>query len=143
MPLDQTFIGITEKQRVKRNDMMNKLAYEKTIKALERDKQVMIFVHSRKETHKTADAIVDLASKNFTLSLFENIHNEKFTLFKRDVEKSRNKELQNLFYKGVGIHHVRLFFAMQTVLTKKYFVIRLACLDQTVHSQNKCSNKVY
>lgn len=44
IPLSQTFLGVTEKQRVKRNDMMNKLAYEKMVEALKRGKQVSIRV---------------------------------------------------------------------------------------------------
>jgi activating signal cointegrator complex subunit 3 len=40
IPLDQTFLGVTEKQRVKCNDMMNKLAYDKMVAALTRGKQV-------------------------------------------------------------------------------------------------------
>lgn len=85
VPLDQTFIGVTEKQRVRRNDLMNRLAYDKVIAALQNDKQVMIFVHSRKETSKTIEALRDLIAKNNSGSLFENIHHEKYTLWKREV----------------------------------------------------------
>ena len=40
VPLDMTLLGVTEKQRVKRNDMMNRLAHDKLVTALERGKQV-------------------------------------------------------------------------------------------------------
>ena len=63
VPLDQTFIGVVEKQRNKKADAMNKHAYEKMVIALERGKQVMIFVHARKETSKTMEAMRDLATK--------------------------------------------------------------------------------
>ena len=58
MPLSQTFIGVTEKSVTKCKDMMNRYAFEKLIAALEKDKQVMIFVHSRKETSKTAQVMI-------------------------------------------------------------------------------------
>jgi replicative superfamily II helicase len=45
VPLDQTFVGIIEKQRVKCLDMMNKHAYDKMNAALERGKQVIYEVH--------------------------------------------------------------------------------------------------
>jgi replicative superfamily II helicase len=47
-------VGVTEKSKHKRDDMMNRHAFDKMVAALEKDKQVMIFVHSRKETSKTA-----------------------------------------------------------------------------------------
>lgn len=134
VPLDQTFIGVTEKQRVKRNDSMNKIAYEHVIRELERGKQVMIFVHSRKETSSTADAIINLAQRAGTLGLFENVHHEKFTLFQRDVDKSRNKELQQLFYQGVGIHHAGMLRSDRT-LTELMFdqgLIKVLCCTATL-----------
>ena len=96
VPLDQTFIGVTEKQRVKRADKMNQKAYELAVTALERGKQVMIFVHSRKETTKTMEAIRDLAGKGGTSSLFENIDHEQYSVFKRAVDKSRSQEVQQV-----------------------------------------------
>lgn len=43
VPLDVTAIGITEKSKAKKADLMNRLAYEKMVNALERDKQVFPF----------------------------------------------------------------------------------------------------
>lgn len=43
VPLDVTAIGITEKSKAKKADLMNRLAYEKMISALERDKQVITY----------------------------------------------------------------------------------------------------
>lgn len=76
---------MADKNRVKKNDMMNKQAFDKMVTALERGKQVMIFVHSRKETSKTAEAMLDLSGKAGTLTLLENIHHEQYTLWKRQV----------------------------------------------------------
>ena len=108
VPLKQTFIGITDKNRTKRLEIMNNITYEKMINALQNDKQIMIFVHSRKETLKTAEAMIDIVNKMGSHSLLENIFHEKYNLFKGSVDKSRNKELQQLFYKGFGIHHVSI-----------------------------------
>jgi activating signal cointegrator complex subunit 3 len=65
----------------------------------------MIFVHSRKETSRTAEAMRDLAGRNGTTNLLENIHHEQYDVWKRAVEKSRSQEVQQLFYQGLGIHH--------------------------------------
>lgn len=99
VPLDQTFVGITEKQKVRRNDIMNQNACEKMVTALERGKQVMIFVHSRKETSRSAEAMRDLTAKMGTSNLLENCHHDLFGPWKRAVEKSRSIEVQQLFFK--------------------------------------------
>jgi activating signal cointegrator complex subunit 3 len=134
VPLDQTFIGVTEKQRVRRNDLMNRFAYEKVITALQNDKQIMIFVHSRKETSKTIDALRELIAKYNTSELFENIHHEKYSLWKKEIDKSRNQELQNYFYLGMGIHHAGMLRNDRT-LTEQLFekgLIKVLCCTATL-----------
>eukprot|EP01038_Epipyxis_sp_PR26KG_P011120 gene11120-14924_t len=134
IPLDQTFVGITEKSRVKQHDAMNRTAYEKMVAALERGKQVMIFVHSRKETSLTAEAMADLSGKNGTTDLLENVHHEKYTLWKKQVEKSRSKEVQQLFYKGFGIHHAGLLRSDRS-MTEQLFelgLIKVLCCTATL-----------
>lgn len=134
IPLEQTFIGVTEKNRVKRADAMNKLAFEKVVQALERGKQVMIFVHSRKETSKTAEAIADLAGKSGTTHLMENIHHEKYGIWKKQVDKSRSSEVQQLFYKGLGVHHAGMLRADRS-MTEQLFecgLIKVLCCTATL-----------
>lgn len=134
VPLDQTFVGVTEKNRNKRNELMNRQAYIKMITALENNKQVMIFVHSRKETSKTLEAILELCSKNNTHSLLENVHHDKFRLFKQAVDKSRSKELQTFFANGMGIHHAGMLRNDRT-LTENMFeagLIKVLCCTSTL-----------
>ena len=68
--MEQTFIGVTEHNMQKRNNLMNEIAFDKVLRALERGKQCMVFVHSRKDTGKTARAIQELAGKRGKTSLF-------------------------------------------------------------------------
>ncbi len=134
IPLDQTFIGVTEKQRMKRNDLMDKHAYDKMVQAVESGKQVMIFVHARKETSRTAEAIADLNGKFGTTNLFENAHHEHYALWKRQVDKSRSVEVQQLFAKGIGVHHAGMLRADRT-LTEQLFecgLIKLLCCTATL-----------
>ena len=44
-----TFIGITERKAIKRHSTMNEILYDKVIENAGKN-QVLIFVHSRKET---------------------------------------------------------------------------------------------
>jgi len=59
-PLQQQYIGITEKKAVKRFQLANEICYEKVMEYAGKH-QVIIFVHSRKETAKTAKHIRDMA----------------------------------------------------------------------------------
>merc|ERR1719284_1273979 len=53
VPLEQTYIGVTDKKAIKRFNTMNEVCYEKMMENAGKN-QVLIFVHSRKETVKTA-----------------------------------------------------------------------------------------
>lgn len=66
VPLQQQYIGITEKKAIKRFQLMNEIVYEKTLEQAGKN-QVLIFVHSRKECAKTGRAIRDMALHNDTL----------------------------------------------------------------------------
>ena len=69
MPLNQQYIGITEKKAIKRFQMANDIVYEKVMEYAGKE-QILIFVHSRKETGKTARAIRDMCLENDTISHF-------------------------------------------------------------------------
>ena len=59
-PLAQQYIGIQERKPFKRYQMLNDLTYEKVAEQAGRN-QVLVFVHSRKDTAKTARFIRDKA----------------------------------------------------------------------------------
>ncbi len=134
IPLDQTFVGITEKQRLKRNTMMNKLAYDKMIAALDAGKQVMIFVHSRKDTSRTLESILEFCAKYGTYDRLENVHHEKYTIWKREVDKSKSQEVQNLFYKGVGVHHAGMLRSDRTLVEQLFEcgLLKVLCCTATL-----------
>ena len=63
-PLKQEFIGVTEKKAIKRFQVMNEVTYQKVVDQAGKD-QVLIFVHSRKETAKTAKTIKDMVLEKY------------------------------------------------------------------------------
>lgn len=69
VPLQQTFVGVNEANPLRRVNKMNSIAYEKALAAVRRGKQVMVFVHSRKDTVKTARALLDMARADGSVSL--------------------------------------------------------------------------
>ena len=66
-PLAQTFIGVTIKKPLQRFQLMNEICYKKIMDAAGKH-QVMIFVHSRKETAKTARFLRDKALEDEQLN---------------------------------------------------------------------------
>jgi len=72
VPLDQQFIGVKEKNPMRARTVMNDICYEKVLESVKAGNQVMVFVHSRKDTAKTAQQLIELARANNTLGNFHS-----------------------------------------------------------------------
>lgn len=120
VPLAQQYIGISEQNFAARNDLLNEICYKKIVDSLRQGHQAMVFVHSRKDTAKTAAKLVELARNNEDLELFKNDEHPQFGLIKKEVMKSRNKDLVELFESGVGVHHAGML-RVDRGLTERLF----------------------
>ncbi|KAK6153447.1 hypothetical protein DH2020_013086 [Rehmannia glutinosa] len=95
VPLEQQYIGISEHNFLARNKLMNEICYNKVVDSLRRGHQVMVFVHSRKDTGKTADKLffsseVQPSSSNGMNVLSWNFH------FRRNLTDSEIIDLTTL-----------------------------------------------
>ena len=106
VPLEQTFIGVTEKKPVRRMLLMNEILYEKVIERVKKDPyhQIIIFVHSRKQTAKTAKALMDMAASKEELDKFIASENSKLIL-ESESKTARDANLKELLPFGFAIHH--------------------------------------
>lgn len=120
VPLAQQYIGISEKDYSKKMELFNLKCYEKVVDSLKQGHQAMVFVHSRKDTGKTARILHELAIQSGELELFVDDQDPQFSLMKREVGKSRNRELVELFDYGLGIHHAGMLRA-DRALTERLF----------------------
>ena len=120
IPLTQKFIGVTEKNSIKRQTLMAQIAYNKACEALRNGKQAMVFVHSRKDTVKTAKQLAEFAAAQDGMELFSNDQHERKDEFAQQVSRSRNNELKELFLKGLGCHNAGMLRADRS-LTEKLF----------------------
>ncbi|KAG7396337.1 hypothetical protein PHYBOEH_002472 [Phytophthora boehmeriae] len=119
--------------------MMNKLALAHCLKQVQHQEQVMVFVHSRKETAATMHSIVELARGNEeepgTLEAFLPPPELQMPINLQDrVQKSRNKELKELLQYGMGIHHAGMLRSDRN-LTEQLFemgYIRVLCCTATL-----------
>eukprot|EP00835_Amoeboradix_gromovi_P000169 NODE_6_length_48303_cov_0.387022.p1 type:complete len:1732 gc:universal NODE_6_length_48303_cov_0.387022:3792-8987(+) len=105
-PLSQEFIGITER-RFKRLELINNILYEKVMEDAGKY-QVIIFVHSRKDTLKTAQLLLEMFISNNTLGkLFSNIQGS-INVLQSISDQCENKKLKSIIPHGFGIHHAGL-----------------------------------
>ena len=104
VPLEQQFIGITEKKAVKRHQLMNEVVFKKVMSHAGKN-QVLVFVHSRKETGKTARALRDLCLEKETLGMFLKEGSASVEVLRSETEQVKNPELKDLLPYGFAIHH--------------------------------------
>ena len=102
--LEQQYIGVTEKKALKRFQVMNEIVYEKVMEHAGRN-QVLVFVHSRKETGKTARAIRDMCLEKDTLGQFLREGSASMEVLRTEAEQVKNSELKDLLPYGFAIHH--------------------------------------
>ncbi|KAK8810576.1 hypothetical protein WA158_007151 [Blastocystis sp. Blastoise] len=105
VPLAYKFVGITERNRLKAQEMLLTLTYENVINELKSKNQIMVFVNSRKSTLVSALKMIELAGINGTQSLFVNDNIEELMKVEDEVRKLNNPDLSKLFFNGIGIHH--------------------------------------
>lgn len=140
VPLQQQFIGVTEiKNRFKKEQKINEICYNVVMDSLQRGYQVMVFVHSRRGTGETIEALTEIAQKKGELEqLFithgSDDHGDAYSRFVDRVEKSRNKEVSKHFRNGMGIHHAGMLRADRK-LSEQMFAdgaIKVLCCTATL-----------
>ena len=109
IPLYQEYLGITEKKQLKRRNIMNEIVYDRVMKVAGQEReQVMVFVHSRKDTAATARAIRDKALEDGTLGTIIPEDGMKKESLEREAETAKDTNLRNLIPYGFAIHHAGL-----------------------------------
>ncbi|EOD12464.1 hypothetical protein EMIHUDRAFT_422149 [Emiliania huxleyi CCMP1516] len=115
VPLEQQYIGITEKKAIKRFQLMNDIVYQKTLEQAGTN-QVLVFVHSRKECAKTAKAIRDTALHEDTLINFLREDSASREILQTEAEGVKSRELADLLPYGFAIHHAGMTRADRTLV---------------------------
>jgi pre-mRNA-splicing helicase BRR2 len=115
VPLQQQYIGITEKKALKRFQLMNEICYEKVLQHAGRN-QVLIFTHSRAETAKTAKALRDMALENDVLSQFVRDESATKEILREEAVGAKNADLKDLLPFGFAIHHAGMVRSDRTLV---------------------------
>lgn len=107
-PLQQLYIGVTETKPLRRLALMNDICYER-VAAQAGISQSIVFVHSRKETYRTAVALKERFQEADTLSKLVPETSASREILLEEAEKSiKNSELKEVLPFGIGIHHAGL-----------------------------------
>eukprot|EP00002_Diphylleia_rotans_P001075 TRINITY_DN10590_c0_g1_i1.p1 TRINITY_DN10590_c0_g1~~TRINITY_DN10590_c0_g1_i1.p1 ORF type:complete len:1715 (+),score=334.69 TRINITY_DN10590_c0_g1_i1:82-5226(+) len=134
VPLHQQFIGVKEQNSLKCLGVMNEICYEKMLHSLRQGNQVMIFVHSRKDTGNVARVMRELSQKNGTTDLLDCSANPRFHFAQKEMGKSRNKELRELFESGLAIHHAGMLRSDRNIVERFFSegLIKVLCCTATL-----------
>ncbi|ODV96691.1 hypothetical protein PACTADRAFT_48513 [Pachysolen tannophilus NRRL Y-2460] len=107
-PLSQQFVGINEKRALKRYQANNEVCYEKILESVSEGNQVIVFVHSRKDTFKTAKWIRDKLLENNQLNKLLKSDSGSIEILKQESENCKDSGLKDLLPTGFALHHAGL-----------------------------------
>jgi antiviral helicase SLH1 len=135
VPLEQHFIGVKGKAGSKQSkENLDMVAFDKVKAMLERDHQVMVFVHSRRDTMLTAKMLHQKAMDDACTDLFDPTGHPKYDQAARDMKSSRSKEIRELLQKGLGIHHAGMARADRNLMERLFSegVLKVLCCTATL-----------
>jgi activating signal cointegrator complex subunit 3 len=131
------FIGVKETNVLKSKMEMNEICYEKVMEAINKGHQAMVFVHSRKDTGNTARNLAEIAKSKGTFGksllcrylemnstlldqLLADQSTSAYERARREIGKSRNREVKELFDLGFGIHHAGMLRQDRNLMEKLF-----------------------
>lgn len=120
IPLSQQFIGVKSLKTMQALSDMNTVCYEKCLEQLRNGKQVMVFVHARNATTRTAMVLREMAQQKGHTQIFSCEKSLEFSNAVRVMSKSKNKQLADLFQSGFGFHHAGMLRQDRTLVEKLF-----------------------
>lgn len=135
VPLEQHFIGVKGKAGSKQSrENLDQIAFEKVREMLRRDHQVMVFVHSRRDTTATAKMLYEKAVDDVCVDLFDPTYHPKYEAALRDMKSCKARELRELLPKGLGVHHAGMSRSDRNLMERLFGdgVLKVLCCTATL-----------
>nr|POE89847.1 putative helicase mug81 [Quercus suber] len=135
VPLQQHFLGVKGRAGSKTSrDNIDKVAFEKVKDMLEVGHQVMVFVHGRKDTVKTARMLYEMAVDEGVSDLFDPSTHANYSNALRDVKQSKGREIRELVSKGMGTHHAGMPRSDRNLIERLFAegVLKVLCCTATL-----------
>jgi antiviral helicase SLH1 len=135
VPLEQHFVGVKGKPGSKQStENLSQVAFEKVTDMLRLGHQVMVFVHSRKDTFKTAQDLYERAMNELETDLFDPTSHPNYDAAARDMKSTRARELRELLPKGMGTHHAGMPRSDRNLIERLFAdgVLKVLCCTATL-----------
>ncbi|CAH1400990.1 unnamed protein product [Nezara viridula] len=120
VPLRQTFIGVKATKALQQMADMDMVCYDKVVEMVRKGHQVMVFVHARNATVRTANVLLEMARQKGDIGSFTPENSAALTGGLQAFSKAKSKQLAELFNAGFSVHHAGLFRPDRS-LVEKYF----------------------
>lgn len=135
VPLEQHFLGVKGKAGSKQSrENLDNVAFDKVKEMLEQGHQIMVFVHSRRDTLLTAKMLHEKAIDQMCVDLFDPSGHPNYDNAVRDMKSSKAKDLRELIPKGLGIHHAGMARSDRNLMERLFGegVIKVLCCTATL-----------
>ncbi|KAL0984962.1 hypothetical protein UPYG_G00151150 [Umbra pygmaea] len=134
VPLGQSFVGIKTINKIQQLHDMEEVCYEKVLEQIRNGHQVMVFVHARNATVRTAMGLIEIAKNRGESSFFQPDHGPDYGQCDKLIQRSRNKQMKEMFPDGFGIHHAGMLRSdrslMESMFSRGY--LKVLCCTATL-----------
>ncbi|KAF2071489.1 hypothetical protein CYY_007184, partial [Polysphondylium violaceum] len=118
IPLEQQYIGISDRG-IKQLHLLNDITYQK-VSERAGENQILIFVHSRRETGKTGKDLRDRLVQDDYIGKLIKTMGIREILREEAKNTVKNAELKDLLPYGIGIHHAGLSRSDRTLVEELF-----------------------
>jgi antiviral helicase SLH1 len=136
VPLEQHFLGIKGKAGTKTSrENLDAVTFDKAKEMLLLGHQIMVFVHSRKDTVLTAQMLYQKAVGAGCDELFTPDHDDpSYVAALKDLKNTRSRELRDLIPKGFGTHNAGMARADRNFVERLFGegAIKVLCCTATL-----------
>lgn len=119
VPLSQTFIGVKSMKQMQQMHDMDIVCYNQVVDMVQKGHQVMVFVHARNATTKTAIKLRELALQKETIKFFKPESTDT-RLTTKTFSNSKDKHLADLFAYGFSTHHAGMLRSDRNMVEKAF-----------------------
>ncbi|XP_071253079.1 activating signal cointegrator 1 complex subunit 3 [Salvelinus alpinus] len=134
VPLGQSFVGIKTTNKIQQLHDMEEVCYDKVLEQIRNGHQVMVFVHARNATVRTSMGLIEMAKNRGESSFFQPDHGPDYGQCEKSIQRSRNKQMKEMFPDGFGIHHAGMLRAdrslMESMFSRGY--LKVLCCTATL-----------
>ncbi|KAJ8354135.1 hypothetical protein SKAU_G00217020 [Synaphobranchus kaupii] len=120
VPLGQSFVGVKATNKAQQLHDMEEICYDKVLEQIRAGHQVMVFVHARNSTVRTAMSLIEMSKNRGESMFFQPDQGPDYGQCEKQVQRSRNKQLQEMFPDGFGIHHAGMLRCDRTLMESMF-----------------------